>query len=203
MILSHKYKFIFIKTKKVGGSSVSWYFDPLLGPDDIRAIWPRKDKGKSGHFGFYNHMTVREFIDLKGEKLWNEYFTFTIVRHPIDRLISEYFWSNRSGKFSSFSQFIRSNHVRGTLNHPIITDANGKLASFDFIVRYERLPEDFDELLRQLKIIRYRDMPKVKTGFRKDYRHWKVFVSKVDLEFIKSRFQKELKIHKELGYDIP
>jgi hypothetical protein len=35
MIISHKYKFIFIKNRKVAGSSVEKYINPYLGDSDI------------------------------------------------------------------------------------------------------------------------------------------------------------------------
>ena len=35
MIISHRYKFIFIKTHKTAGSSMEMALGPLCGPDDI------------------------------------------------------------------------------------------------------------------------------------------------------------------------
>ena len=35
MIISHEYKFIFIKTVKTAGTSIYHYLAPLCGPDDI------------------------------------------------------------------------------------------------------------------------------------------------------------------------
>ena len=37
MIISHRYKFIFIKTHKTAGSSMEMALGPLCGPDDIIA----------------------------------------------------------------------------------------------------------------------------------------------------------------------
>jgi hypothetical protein len=54
MIISHKYKFIFIKTSKVAGTSLEMYLDPLCGPEDVvTPFWhpesghcPRNFKGR-------------------------------------------------------------------------------------------------------------------------------------------------------------
>ena len=43
MILSHKYKFIFVKPAKVAGTSLELALRPLLGPDDVATpvVWYR------------------------------------------------------------------------------------------------------------------------------------------------------------------
>lgn len=41
MIVSHRHKFIFLRTKKAAGSSIAATLGPLLGDDDIVSIrWP-------------------------------------------------------------------------------------------------------------------------------------------------------------------
>jgi len=45
VLVSHKYGFIFVKTRKTGGSSVELALAPLCGPDDI--VTPLKEYGAS------------------------------------------------------------------------------------------------------------------------------------------------------------
>lgn len=52
MILSHKYQFIFIKTGKVGGTSVEMALSRFLGPDDIITPISRADELERYRLGY-------------------------------------------------------------------------------------------------------------------------------------------------------
>jgi hypothetical protein len=200
MILSHKLGLIFIKTKKAASSSVETYLQPLL--DEGEAInWGVHQK----HGGLYNHTSVSElkYRSSVGH-LWHQYFTFTIVRHPMERLISEYFWSNRKGAYRDFDHFIGGNHVGGTLNWPLIVDGT-VVADFDYIVRYEHLYEDLRVVFSLLGVkCSWLDseFPKEKSNIRKDRRPWYEFMSAQQYLKFKNRFPAEISIHRELGYHL-
>lgn len=42
------------------------------------------------HLGIEKHSTAKEVINVVGEDLWNDYFTFSFVRHPYTRTVSLY-----------------------------------------------------------------------------------------------------------------
>ncbi len=110
MIISHKYKFIFLKPKKVAGTSVEINLAKHCGPNDvitpISQFNPQNDENpyfqparNYKENQFYNHVTPKEIKEKIGDEKWNEYFKFTIVRNPYDQVLSRYFWSkNRSNK---------------------------------------------------------------------------------------------------------
>lgn len=122
MIISHRYKFIFIKTHKTAGSSMEMALGPLCGPDDIIAPMesnagtsiPRnfherhligRSYAKSRLFRkcldrhspllgkwFYEHMPAVRVRELVGEEIWNSYHKFCYERNPWAKVVSYYHW---------------------------------------------------------------------------------------------------------------
>lgn len=129
MIISHKYKFIFIKTGKVAGTSVEMALRPHLGGNDIvtpvdsrdeqyakengipgpqnygRVYWNDKMKIHNIKGCFYEHEWAYEVKGLVGEDMWDEYFTFTIERDPRDKSLSNYYY-HKYGIKTSFARTI-------------------------------------------------------------------------------------------------
>ena len=68
MILSFKHQFIFIKTKKTGGSSIEGYLSKFLGSNDLYKT--NSINLKSHHEGLYNHVGLSEFLNTKYGKYW-------------------------------------------------------------------------------------------------------------------------------------
>ena len=103
MIVSHKYKFIFIKNVKVASSSMEIALSKFCGPDDIITLIDnggtddkaRKKLGYPGpqhHNGFWCHDDAEKIKKRVGNKIWNEYYNFSFIRNPWDTAISKYFW---------------------------------------------------------------------------------------------------------------
>ncbi len=101
MIISHKHKFIFTKPRKVAGTSVEVALSKYCGEDDIiTENVSSKDIDETSytdyarnHEGYFNHMRAGRIKENIGDKIWDEYFVFTIVRNPWDMLVSRYFWN--------------------------------------------------------------------------------------------------------------
>jgi len=149
---------IFVHVQKTGGNSLR----EALGGDIFD---PRK------------HFLARELRDVYGRPTWDASFKFGFVRNPWDRLVS--WWSlidnarhyidpaRPPNKFfsyvlthaRSFEEFLlrcgdeivdsdgRKNIFRNQLDY--LTDDAGAVI-VDFIGRFERLQEDFDEINRRL-----------------------------------------------------
>ena len=137
MIVSHRHKFIFLKTAKTGGTSAEIALSRFCGRDDILTpLSPsqeemRKEKqarnyalglgrlgiyvpGGLGHWlpelsGYYHHMPAYQVRRLIGAQVWDSYFKFTIERNPWDRQVSGYLWRMRSRRSKpDFEAFLSS-----------------------------------------------------------------------------------------------
>jgi len=106
MIINHKYKFIFFKTKKTGGTSMEVALSKFCQDNDT--ITSEFTVNKLGNFKNRNigpsHMTATQLSNIrfnplfKGNNFFDSYFKFTIIREPIDLFISHFFWLNASKK---------------------------------------------------------------------------------------------------------
>jgi len=113
VIVSHKLKVIFIKTKKVAGTSFEIALSKYCGESDI--ITPisdddeqiRKDMGyvcaqnyKSPEYNlrfieselFYNHMDALSIKNSIPADIWDNYLKISIARDPCEVIISRYFY---------------------------------------------------------------------------------------------------------------
>jgi hypothetical protein len=94
MIISHSRQFIFVHIHKAGGTSVEQALDPFLAWNDLilggsplgeRIQAPYKKK-----FGLSKHSAVSEIEAVCGSRYLEEYFVFSVVRHPLARVCSIY-----------------------------------------------------------------------------------------------------------------
>lgn len=194
MIISHSKEFIFVKTKKVGGSSTGMWLQQFLTKKDEVYSKVKKGSGKK----LYNHAPVSLLLTLDPH-LFQNYYTFTILRHPFNRMISEYYYS-WSGSFESF---LVSGHAQGTCNEPLVT-WNGRLASFNKTIFYERSIEDLKEIASNLNlpVPAKENFPQRMTQFRQDRSSWREFMTSEHVKIAKKRFPKEIEFHRQMGYDV-
>lgn len=85
MILSHKYKFIFICNGKTGTTSIEKCLAKYQEGEHL-------DKGISG---LYDRTHIPPLLLKKqvGDTIWNNYFKFAFVRNPWDWFVSQYFFN--------------------------------------------------------------------------------------------------------------
>lgn len=91
MIISHKHKFIFIKTRKTAGSTLEALLSPHLDPEtDICTGSPRDGTPRLNSPTDNGHCSYREAMQYAGNP--KDYFVFTVERNPWDKMVSAYWW---------------------------------------------------------------------------------------------------------------
>lgn len=114
MIISHRYKFIFIKTLKTAGTSIEIFLGKICGDDDIiTTIYPKECQHVPRNYmkdnrriRFYNHMPAHAIEAEILEEVWDEYYKFCFERNPWDKTLSHYHMLNyRSGYKLSFDDY--------------------------------------------------------------------------------------------------
>jgi hypothetical protein len=127
LIISHKHKFIFLKPRKVGGTSIEVNIGKHCGKDDI--ITPvteyseKSDEDQYTHnprnYGdFRNHSTPKEIRAKIDNKIWNDYFKFTIVRNPWDMVVSRYKWQQFKASKKKNSKKFNLRKIKKNLFNP-------------------------------------------------------------------------------------
>jgi hypothetical protein len=142
MLISHRYKFIFVKTRKTAGTSIEIALSKYLGPGDvITHISPedealRTEQGFPGPRNFlvpfsrwrwqdwrrflrtrqrpffYNHMPASLIKAWAGAAVWDSYFKFCVERNPWDKVISWYYWEHKESPRPGLDTFIRAGRAQ-------------------------------------------------------------------------------------------
>ncbi|PIW37308.1 MAG: hypothetical protein COW24_00825 [Candidatus Kerfeldbacteria bacterium CG15_BIG_FIL_POST_REV_8_21_14_020_45_12] len=158
MIISHKFKFIFLKPRKVADTSVQVALAKHCGADDIITPTTAFTKGvdvdayddHARNFnGYFNHLRPSRVRQKVGQSAWDSYFKFSIVRNPWDMVVSRYFWNQKAPVVRKSPKQILAELRRDPLN----IDKYGKLFfAIDRSLRGKNLaPEaDFATFVKKL-----------------------------------------------------
>lgn len=167
MIISHSHRYVFVELPRTGSSAVR---------RELRELYdgaPILDK----------HSTYDEFRRQASEDE-RRYFVFSTIRNPLDDAVSRYF-KLKTDHRQRFSDVTRQRNRRplntfldermfryvstrepdfsGFFLHfyrlPYDTWASLDHRRFDFVMRFERLTEDFDTALRRIGIEPVRQLP--------------------------------------------
>jgi len=111
MIISYKQRFIFLKTRKTGSSSIQFALSKMCGEEDI-IVGDSKFNGSNVDQNIENSFSRNPHVNLKQIKLavlpgmWNSLFKFTFVRNPWELVVSRYHWEKK-GMNCSIENFRR------------------------------------------------------------------------------------------------
>ena len=146
MIISHKHKFIFVKTRKTAGSSIEKYLVDYLGPDDICTGSKRDGTPALNNDNPNGHLGWRWIKELYPNE-WNLYYKFAVDRNPWDKMVSIYYWylhSKPHNVSKGFEHLIMSNKLDQWDDWSAYSDSNGPVV--DRLLTYENLHDQFLDL---------------------------------------------------------
>jgi hypothetical protein len=222
MIVNHRYRFIFLKTKKTAGTSTEIALSRYCDANDILSRIGGRDEPKRTALGyqgpannvepagtslldrirqwrhgpeerFWNHMPASELRDKVGEQTWNSYFKFCFERNPWDRVVSAYYWENRSkSRLPDFYGFMDELEHRGLLSNWDDYTIDGKIA-VDRVYLYEDLQAGLEDLGGRLGFPEPLTLPDAKRGVRRDTRPYRDVYGEREREFVARACAREIR----------
>jgi len=214
MIVSHKYRFIFLRTEKTASSSLITALQSALDENDLQANMRRPSWAKFSPihhgalkhqfpqwFGLHTHATASQVRDVLGRKIFDSYYKFAVERNPWDRQVSLYAHREwKKGKSADhFDRDMRSLIYRNTEYvrlHNWSMYAIGREIVADRVIRYERLAEEIDELVTTLGIPGSFDMPRERK-YTTDRPHYSTYYSDTTRDLVAKWYANEIEA---LGY---
>ena len=208
VLISHIYKFIYLKNYKVAGSSIESFFGQYCIDPAKRSQYSFKDKqdeqissyGILGHrLGgqntiWHNHKSAKEIYSALGPDIFNEYYKFCVVRNPYDLMVSSYHWQKTPKSFKTYcSEYNISNN---NLDRILIDD----VPICQYYIRYENLITDVLKVLKDLGVTDYNinDIPHHKSSSRTHDKSYREYYDEETKEIVRKIFQREIEM---FGYE--
>lgn len=186
MVISDKYKCIFIHNNKAAGTSIEHVLRPV-------SLFKK------------HYITAYQIRDFVGRDRWNKYFKFMIVRNPWDKMVSLYHYRKKIDMIPSsmtFSSFIHNldslpnnrgrkiNKVRTSNQLGYCTDKDGSIM-VDYIGRFEKLDKSWRYICNQINF--KKKLPHMKSGKKKNKKmHYSTYYDDAMRDVIADRFSRDI-----------
>ncbi len=160
-MISYPHRCIFIHIPKNGGASI----ERLIWSEKERTVdnlWMGMISSQRNKYqtGALQHLFARNVMKEVGEDVYNDYFTFSMVRNPWDRVVSQYIYlfkrpslqaflgADHKTSFPEYLELIaRKPHVHWQPQYLFLTDDAGS-SIVDYIGRFE----DFETSIKEMMI---------------------------------------------------
>ena len=224
MIVSHRHKFIFLKTRKTAGTSIEVALSRLCGEMDIITPIGREDEAVRQQLGyrgpqnytipvrrygrrewrrlladgrrtaFYNHIPAHEARPFLSPRIWNSYYKFCFERNPWDRIVSAYFFRRYQTNDAALTFQSFLDQQRPHVLSNYGIYAIEGRVAVDFVGRYERLVEDLQKALAYVGITEPIVLPRLKASARTDKRPYREIITPEQRRFIEERCHAEIEL---------
>jgi hypothetical protein len=201
MLISRKYRFIFIHIYKNAGTSIKHALSPY-----IEVKWQNKANYLLKKIGvslldsrpLNAHVSASEIILKIGKKKFQSYFSFAIVRNPWDWQVSlySYMLKNKNHRqhelvknFRSFEEYLgwRCKEDVWYQKDFVYSADNEKLV--DFIGKYESLDQDFKTICDKIGIST--SLPKLNVSKSRPYQE---YYNDETINLVRKTFQPDIRI---------
>jgi hypothetical protein len=220
MIISHKHKFIFIKTAKTAGTSMEIALSKFAGPQDVITRCSAADevmRASLGHVGpqnyniplrkvpwrglvasfvsrsklaFYNHIGAETIAPIVGRQVWSSYYKFCFERNPWDKVVSAYYFDTPVPRQRTISEYVQSGAGSNIQGYNLYT-IRGEIV-VDKIYFYEDLPKALESIRSMFGFSSILELPRAKGDFRPSNTHYRDVLSDLDRVKISKVYAREI-----------
>jgi len=223
MIISHKYKFIFIKTGKTAGTSIEVFLSKFCDKNDILTpIYPAIEGHIPRNYStcqnpisktvsrdqtiqkttydlenqnkFYNHIPAKIIKKKVSAHVWENYYKICVERNPWDKTLSHYYMMNyRSNNQLTLDKYLEKTN-KFCYNEQMYCDNNEII--IDKVIKYENLRNELFDFFNKIGIPFDGNLEmNAKSEYRKDRRHYSNIFTNKQKDIIEEAFQNEIKMH--------
>jgi Sulfotransferase family len=224
VIISHSHRYIFIKSEKTAGTSVEAALSTHCTDTDM--VTPLGDywfnRGERDEWihssmnaeGFFQHDPAAEVKRKVAPEIWNDYFKFSIVRNPWDRVVSNFSWEARNkpdlrpnqrwyhrlgvryDEFRATTMLFRKFVASDWTTNDRFYVLDGALC-VDFVIRYERLTEDLADVCRRVGLPPVA-LPHLKAGLRNGGHSYAEYYDEASKAIVAKRHANDIRL---FGYE--
>lgn len=231
MIISNSRRFVFVHITKAAGTSVTMALEETLQWNDLvlggTTLGEAIQEPYRAQFGLHKHCAARDIRAVVGDAVWDDYFTFSFVRHPYSRAVSLYTFIRRTLRQSGYRRYMPWTRDRsqwfwqwpGTkaflatrsfsefIRHPEFLRAPGAHAQVDWLCDEQgRLMVDFvgkvENIGTDFATVAERiglDAPKVRTHNKSAVNSWTDYLKDAaDYAHLRELYRRDLEM---FGYD--
>jgi len=181
-MISHTKKFLFLHLPKTGGTSINSTLSAYMNSNSKK------------------HSNIQEMKSELGDK-FDDYFKFTIIRNPWDRILSLYFCGvqirpgrgvQANWKDKSFDEWIKTTFINDKLfniwpNQIDLMKLDGNNV-MDFVGRFENLQEDWENVSKRIGVDE-----ELEYLYSTKHKHYSEYYNAESIEIVQQYYAKYIK----------